>query len=97
MDNSETLGTLGTEDTERRQTKQKHNIAQKIKKMSKTGPTKIHIESIIYILHLSLKLVVPLAIYPKVSVQLTHRQAGAHDLREVTSMVLTPHTTIKYL
>jgi len=39
MDNPETLATLGTQDTGRRQAKHKSTI-QKIKKMSNTGPTK---------------------------------------------------------
>jgi hypothetical protein len=36
MDNPETVATLGTKDTGRRQTKQ--NITQKTKKMSNTDP-----------------------------------------------------------
>jgi hypothetical protein len=42
MDNQETLVTVGTQDTSRRQTKttQKHNTTQKTKTMSTTDPTK---------------------------------------------------------
>jgi len=39
MDNPEKLATLGTHDTRRRQTKQKHNT-QKPKTMNNTDPTK---------------------------------------------------------
>jgi len=39
MDNPEALATMGTQDTGRRQTKQKHNT-QKTKSMSNTDPTK---------------------------------------------------------
>jgi hypothetical protein len=40
MNNLETLATLGTHDTERRQAIQK-NTTQKTKKLSNTNPTKI--------------------------------------------------------
>jgi hypothetical protein len=41
MDNPETMETLGTQDTEWRQTNhnKKHNTKQKTKKMSNTDPT----------------------------------------------------------
>ena len=39
MNNTESLATLGTQDTRQRQTMQK-NIAQKAKKMSNMDPTK---------------------------------------------------------